>query len=53
MLQKHKCVTGLLVERYKHKTTGSFKTPDDDQWRSKHLMYNVVLNNIKRLIVYI
>jgi hypothetical protein len=48
---------GLHIEYLKRKTQAqqspqnSFKTPDDDQWRSKHVVYNVVLNRLKRLIV--
>jgi hypothetical protein len=33
-------------------STNSFKTPYDDQWESKHVVYNVDLNKLKRLIVY-
>jgi hypothetical protein len=29
----------------------SFKTLDDNRWRSKHVVYNVILNRFKRLFV--
>jgi hypothetical protein len=58
MLQKHKCVMGLhmLHETYKTQPQqypqNSFKTPDDDQLWPKNVVYNIVLNRFKRLIVY-
>jgi hypothetical protein len=29
-----------------------FKTPDDDQWWSKHVVYSVILYRFKRFTVY-
>jgi hypothetical protein len=47
-------VMGLHIEKNASTavSTNSFKAPDDDQWGSKHVVYNVVLNRFKRLIMY-
>jgi hypothetical protein len=51
---------GLHIEYQKRKTQAqqtrqtSFRTPDDDQLRSKHVVYSVVLNGFKKIhFVYV